>query len=67
MRRIIFIFAAVLMALMTATSVRAANEAYAVYNSSSKTLTFKYGTKPTTGTVYSLNQGYTSPFHQWLV
>ena len=65
MRRIIFIFAAVLMALMTATSTRAANEAYAVYTQSSKTLTFKYGTKPTTGTVYSLNQGYTSP--GWIV
>jgi len=61
MRKIIFIFATVLMALMTATSTQAANEAYAVYDSSSKTLTFKYGTKQTTGTVYSLNQESETP------
>ena len=59
MRKIIFTFATVLMALMTATSTQAANQAYAVYTQSSKTLTFKYGTKPSGA--YSLNEESETP------
>ena len=59
MRNIIFTFATVLMALMTATCTQAANQAYAVYTQSSKTLTFKYGTKPSGA--YSLNEESETP------
>ena len=63
--RIAYCMAAVLSALLLPAQAMADDEAWAEYNSGTKTLTFKYGTKPESSdegiTLYALNVDNVSP------